>query len=93
MELWPLKLGSKPDRQINDILARAEYTVYERVSRDSELKAVLNEKRIPERPLIQLPKSYRVRIVPDDIHERQKHPDLRIARRAAWIADLARIVS
>jgi hypothetical protein len=27
------------------------------------------------------------------VYGRQKHPDIRIARRAAWTADLARIIS
>lgn len=91
--LWPLKLEGKPANEINEFLARAEYTVYQQVLRASELKAVLNEKKIPERRPIKLPKGYRGRIVPDHIYERQKHPDIRIARRAAWIADLARIIT
>jgi hypothetical protein len=91
--LWPLKLEGKPANEINEFLARAEYTVYRQVLRASELKAVLNEKKIPERKPVKLPKAYRARIVPDDIYEKQKHPDIRIARRSAWIADLARIIT
>lgn len=91
--LWPLKLQGKPVSAINDFLGAAEYTVYQQVLQASELKAVLNEKKIPKRKLIALPRVYRARIVPDDVYERQKHPDLRIARRSGWIADLARIIT
>ncbi|MGC2110520.1 MAG: GIY-YIG nuclease family protein [Candidatus Korobacteraceae bacterium] len=93
VELWPLNLEGKPVREVDEFLARAEYTVYDLVLRASELKAVLNEKKIPEREPIKLPKGYRANIVPHDVYEKQKHPDIRIARRAAWIADLARIIT
>jgi hypothetical protein len=92
--LWPVKFNrGTTAREINDFLARAEYTIYDRVQRESELKAVLNEKKIPEQKPVKLPDGYRARIVPDDVYEKQKHPDIRIARRAAWIADLARIIT
>ena len=93
VKLWPLDLSGKSTREMNEFLARAERTVYDRVLRASELKAILNEKKIPERRPIKLPKSYRARIVPGDLYDKQKHPDTRIARRAAWIADLARIIT
>ena len=44
-------------------------------------------------PLVQLPKAYRRRIIPDDIFPHRKHPDIRIARRASTIASLARVIS
>lgn len=93
VELWPLKLEGKSGREVDEFLARAEYTVYDRVLRASELKAVLNEKKISEREPITLPKGYRYRIVPEELFAKQKHPDIRIARRSAWIADLARIIT
>jgi hypothetical protein len=40
-----------------------------------------------------LPKHYRGRIIPDDIFPHRKHPDVRIARRASTIANLARVIS
>jgi hypothetical protein len=44
-------------------------------------------------PLIELPKCYSKRIIPDDIFPHRKHPDVRIARRASTIASLARVIS
>ncbi|MBI2689664.1 MAG: hypothetical protein HYX27_25420 [Acidobacteria bacterium] len=35
----------------------------------------------------------RDRIIPDDLYDRRKHPDIRIARRATTIAALARVIS
>jgi hypothetical protein len=43
--------------------------------------------------LIDLPQSYRGRIIPDDIFPQRKHPDVRLARRANTIAALARVIS
>lgn len=80
-------------KRMEDTLDRAEYTVYELVLRVSELGAVLNEKDIPQREAIGLPEAFRGRIIPDDVYERRKHPDTRIARRARTVAELARVVS
>jgi hypothetical protein len=33
------------------------------------------------------------RIIPDAVYEQRRHPDIRIARRAATIANLARVIS
>src|SRR5690606_19315033 len=51
------------------------------------------EAEIPARPLIDLPESFRSRIIPDEIFELRKHPDIRIARRARTVAELARVIS
>jgi hypothetical protein len=74
-------------------LDRAEFTVFQKLISESKLGAVLNEK--PPRPttLVELPKSYTHRIIPDSIYPHRKHPDIRIARRAATIASLARRIS
>jgi alpha-galactosidase len=53
---------------------------------------VLNEKDIPTAKEIELPKSYRHRIVPSPTYETRRNPDIRIAQRAATIADLAKII-
>lgn len=79
--------------RVEQTLDRAEYTVYRRVLQESELKAVLNEKDIPQRDLIELPEPFRGRIVPEDVYELRRHPDTRIARRARTIAELARVIS
>lgn len=92
IEVWPLfELNGDPEA--GEKLNRAEFTVFQDVLKRSALGAVLNEKDIPQTELIDLPTSIRGRIVPDDIYERLKHPDIRIARRASTIANLARVIS
>jgi hypothetical protein len=95
IEVWPLdaeigKLGKKEKRAF---LHRAEYTVFQKVLRESAIGAVLNEKQMVPRSEITLPTSYKHRIVPDSIYRHRKHPDIRIARRATTIASLARVIS
>lgn len=80
-------------QRVKDTLAAAEYTVFQKVLRESALGAVLNEADIPSRDVIVLPPSVRARIIPDDIYELRKHPDIRIARRATTVANLARVIS
>ena len=92
IEIWPMfELNGDPEAA--EKLNRAEYTVFQTVLKHSALGAVLNEKDIPQAELIGLPASIRGRIVPDDIYERLRHPDIRIARRANTIANLARVIS
>ncbi len=74
-------------------LDRAEYTVYRKVLEESTLGVVLNEKPIRVSEFIELPDPFRGRIVPDDVYEANKHPDIRIARRSKTIAELAKVVS
>ena len=76
-----------------EFLDRAEYTLYARVIGKSELRAVLNEKIPRPTEFIELPISYRRRVIPEDIHPQRKHPDVRMARRAFTIAALARVIS
>ncbi len=95
IEVWPLdhlvdKL-SKVEKKA--FLDRAEYTVFQKVLKESALQAVLNEKEMAPRKEIELPQSYRRRIIPDAIYPHRKHPDVRIARRATTIANLARVIS
>lgn len=92
VELWPLDLQGKSKEEIEATLASAEYTVKAKVIAESKLKFVLNEKDIPTAKEIKLPRSYRHRIVPSPIYEARQHPDIRIAQRAATIADLAKII-
>lgn len=96
LEVWPFfdieHLSSK-DPRVRDTLARAEHTVFELVLRTSTFGAVLNEGEIPEAEAVELPPSYRAMIVPADLRKRKSHPDVRIARRAATIAELARQLS
>jgi hypothetical protein len=91
----PLK-GESQDgyrQRMKDVLGSAEYTVFQKVLKESKLGAVLNEADIPKRPRIKLPKPHKGRIIPDELFEIRKHPDLRMARRASTIASLAKVIS
>jgi hypothetical protein len=92
VEVWPFDLKGKSKEEIEQTLASAEFTVKAKVIAASKLKFVLNEKDIPTAKEIELPKSYRHRIVPSPIYEARQNPDIRIAQRAATIADLAKII-
>lgn len=94
IRVWPLDLSAIPEKaQRRKYLDRAEFTVLQKVIAESKLGAVLNEKPPRQAELIELPKSYIRRIIPDSIFPHRKHPDVRIARRAATIASLARRIS
>lgn len=95
IEVWPLDalVRGLPRKEKKAILDRAEYTVFQKVLRESALGAVLNEKEMAPRSEIDLPKSYKQRIIPETIYKQRKHPDVRIARRATTIANLARVIS
>lgn len=95
VEVWPLDdlvkgLGDKDKKALLD---RAEFTVFQKVLRESALGAVLNEKEMALRSVITLPISHKQHIIPDTIYRQRKHPDVRIARRATTIANLARVIS
>ncbi len=96
IEMWPL--WSLDDHSLTktaklEELNQAEYTVYRMVLKQSALGAVLNEKDIVPTSPITLPPSIRCRIVPQSVYDLRKHPDIRIARRASTIANLARVIS
>jgi hypothetical protein len=95
IEVWPLDdlLSGLTRAEKKSMLDRAEYTVFQKVLRESALGAVLNEKEIAPRDEIKLPQSHKQRIIPDSIYRQRKHPDVRIARRATTIANLARVIS
>ncbi len=94
IEVWPFFALEGADKSdISRILNAAEYTVFEKVLRESALGAVLNEKDITSQTMVDLPPSYRRRIVPDQIFQARNHPDIRIARRASTIARLAQVIS
>jgi len=93
IEVWTFDFTGKSAAEQKQILGQAEYTVYKKVFDESKLKAVLNEKDIPVTKTITLPKSHRAKIVPEPTYSHRKHPDIRIARRAAQAAELAKIVT
>lgn len=102
IEVWPFwDLQTKPgdiakkewDDRTKATLDAAEYTVYtELQARHGNISDILNEKIPPTTAAIDMPKSYRGKIVPEASSARLYHPDERIARRASTIAALASIV-
>lgn len=93
IRVWPLELSQLGEKDQKEYLDRAEFTLFQKVIRESKLRAVLNEKPLKPAQLVDLPKSYGKRIIPEDIYPHRKHPDIRIARRASTIANLARVIS
>ena len=93
IRVWPFDLSSKDENAQREYLDRAEYTVFQKVIRESKLGAVLNEKPPRETDPVELPRSYSKQIIPESIYPHRKHPDIRIARRASTIASLARVIS
>lgn len=70
-----------------------EYTVHETLTRQSKFKAVLNEGDIPATELMALPEPVGGVIIPNEIFPDRAHPDVRIARRAQTVAQLAKNIS
>ncbi|MEI6195919.1 MAG: GIY-YIG nuclease family protein [Verrucomicrobiota bacterium] len=93
IRVWPLDVSGLELEAKRLFLDRAEFTVFQKVIRESKLGAVLNEKSPRKMEVIDLPKSYSRRIIPESIYPQRKHPDVRIARRASTIASLARRIS
>jgi hypothetical protein len=96
IEVWPLPQlegRTKKDPEAKALLNATEYTVFQQVLKESSFDAVLNEGEIQATEIIDLPPAYRQRIIPEDLYAQRKHPDIRIARRAATIANLARVIS
>ncbi len=94
VEMWPFwDLDEVPEAEIKEILQNAEFTVYQRALEDSRFRAVLNEGDIPAAEIIPLPESVRGTVLPVGSRLQREHPDVRLARRARTIADLARVIS
>src|SRR5439155_26301960 len=75
-------------------LGALEHAVYDKLKAASRFHALLNEKEPRNVGAFgSLPVPTRIRIVPDAVFARRRHPDLRIARRARTIASLARLIS
>jgi hypothetical protein len=72
---------------------KAENTAYKVLLKTSKSKAVLNEKPPSKTQMVELPDPVGGCIVPHDLIESRKHPDVRTARRAATIANLAKVIS
>lgn len=94
LEMWPFwELESAGKAEVKATLDRAEYTVYLKALRESQFGVVLNEKEIKPTDETDLPKSVRVSVLPEELRRKREHPDIRLARRARTIANLARVIS
>ncbi len=94
IEMWPfweLEMVSKAQAKVT--LDRAEYTVYLMALQGSQFGVVLNEQDIKRTDEIDLPKSVRASVLPKGLRTQREHPDIRLARRARTIANLARVIS
>ena len=91
VEMWPF--WEIDDADIRDTLDRAEFTVFSLALERSRFDAILNEGAITGDYRITLPASVRRSILPDNERAMRGHPDIRLARRARTIANLARIIS
>lgn len=96
VELYPLpelEHKKKNDPIIKARLDALEAGVYLQVLKRSKFHAVLNEKVPLGKSKVAIPRSYRGRIVSDELMDLRSHPDVRLARRAATLARLAQIIS
>ncbi len=91
IEMWPF--WNLRRVEADETLDRAEYAVYQMALRESKFSVVLNEKDITPADDIVLPRSTRVSVLPAELREKRDHPDIRLARRARTIANLARVIS
>lgn len=99
IEVWPIpELQNTPAKgapqEAKAKLIALEYEAYQHLLASSRFKAVLNEK-VPVEPETRepLPPSFRIKIVSDEVSRLRDHPDLRIARRAATLARLAKVIA
>ena len=90
IEMWPFW---DLQQDVRETLDRAEFTVYQQALDRSQFHVVLNENEIPPAALLSLPPSIRASILSGDERSARSHPDIRIARRARTIANLARVIS
>ncbi len=96
IEVFPLPdlepVGGK-DAKAKARLNALEYAVYQKLLKESEFGAVLNEKEPPKPATSEpLPPSYKAKVVSEAVSALRDHPDLRIARRAGTLAKLAQVI-
>lgn len=99
IEVWPLlELQDTPaksaQKTTKERLNGLEYETYQHLLNNSKFNAVLNEKA-PAEPVVrqELPPSFKAKVVSDAVSKLRDHPDLRIARRAATLARLAKVIA
>lgn len=91
-------LSNEQRAEINELNERrrkaldaVEYSAYLTAIEQSKYHAILNEKIPPVSERVELPTSYRFKLVPDDMREDREHPDVRIARRAETLSRVAAV--
>lgn len=99
IEVFPLPqfqaISSAADRAAARAYLNAlEHAVYGKAIAGSQFKAILNEKD-PPAPVadIEIPPSFRMCVVSDEVAKIRSHPDFRIARRSLIISRLAQVIS
>lgn len=100
IEVWPLtdvegvEIGRTDVKTAKARLNAMEHAAYTHLIRQSRFGAILNEKPplSPDHP-VDLPASYHAKVVSDEVSRLRDHPDLRLARRAATIARLAKVIA
>jgi hypothetical protein len=99
IEVYPLPqfehLASDQRDYARTYLNAVEYAVYQHAIQNSEFRAILNEKD-PPLPVVDidgLPRSFRMRVVSDEVAKIRSHPDFRIARRSLIISRLAQVIA
>ena len=99
VEVWPfwqwegISKGHRRFAHTKHKLDQAEYTIYCQALASSEFRAILNEKPPTVTAIIGLPLSQRLPILDESVRRTREHPDVRLARRARTIANLARVIS
>lgn len=97
IEVWPLPQlqdATRSNTEARQHLDALERVITERAIRNSEFKAILNEKDPPPgRMDVDIPPSFRDRIVSERVFELRSHPDFRIARRSLILSRLAQVIS
>ncbi len=102
IEVWPLpqfddltKSGAPGEyKQACMHLDALEFAIFEKAIKESEFKAILNEKEPPTpRVKVSIPDSFRQKVVSEEVFLIRRHPDFRIARRALTLARLAQVIS
>lgn len=99
IEVYPLPQFQNINSAADRAAARAhlnalEHAVYGKAIDGSQFKAILNEKDPPAPTInIEIPRSFRMRVVSDEVAKIRSHPDFRIARRALIISRLAQVIS
>lgn len=88
VEMWPF--WQEPS---GTTLDQAEYTVYCLALKRSKFGVVLNEVEPRASRRTKLPRSVRLRLLAEDAIGERDHPDIRLARRARTMANLARVIS